>query len=385
MLLKSKALLVAAVAVVIGCLSPSAQADFFTELSTIDANVTNPAGTGPPISSVADIEQSRGHVFTNTYGVDAATGGFFVRAVGVTVINDFLDNSGNPSGPITLGPGADSHQLVIAFAIDGHTSAAAPNEATFTSGGFGVWQSPATASASGGFSTTDPSTWFNFTPTAANLAANLIYSATLAKPTDVQNGNDNLLPPGTTIPASIVNTSTLNSGTGAEAQGRFLFDTKIDPGPLEITDGSNGKFIKIDPGFFLPPGSQPGAVGVLSLTHEFTDPATGTPKLLPDFLTSSAAQDAVNNIAAFNGLSLLTSGVHSGNFATFGSGDIKDYTPAGVTSSGLSVTGDFSGSLKADSAAGLEAVPEPGSMTLLATGSLLAGFFARRRKNAKKA
>jgi len=383
MLFKLRNLAAGAVfAIAAACIAQPAQAAFYTNLATIDANSTNPVA-GPPIGGIADIEQIRGHVFTNTYGVDAATGGFFVRAVGITVINDFLDNNNNPFGPIVQGPGAGTHQLVIAFAIDGHTSAAAPNEATFTSGGFGVWQSSLTTTG-GTFSATDPTKWFNFDATnPANLAANLIYSATLAKPTDIFPGNNNLLPPAAGIPASIVNTSTLNSGTGAEAQGRFLFDTKTDPGPLELSAGTQGKFISIDSGFVIPPGTEPGAVGVLSITHEFTDPAVRG--VLPDFLDTAAKQEVVNNIAAFNGLSLLVSGGFSGNFATFGSHDISDYTPLGVTSNGLSVTGDFSGNLKADSAAGLEAVPEPGSMTLLATGSILGGLFARRRKNAKKA
>src|SRR5438445_6129359 len=142
--------------------SATAQASFFTELATVDMGVINPLGApaASPTLHVADIIQGNGQVFTNTYGIDFATGGAFVRIVGVTLITATSDNFGVQSGGTLGGPGLGTQELIVAFALDGHTTAAAPNVATFTSGGFGVWQSQIPAGVlPGTFNPKDPTTW----------------------------------------------------------------------------------------------------------------------------------------------------------------------------------------------------------------------------------
>ena len=106
--------------------------------------------------------------------------------------------------------------------------------------------------------------------------------------------------------------------------------------------------------------------------------------------TTNIAPIDANALAVLNqaaGLFLGNLGGANTAFATGQNGAVAtDYAPGG--SNPINTFGDFAANLNAIVAfPGINSpVPEPSSMVLLATGSVLAGLFAaRRRKNAKKA
>jgi hypothetical protein len=272
--------------------------------------------------------------------------------VGVIVMNDVKTgpNGGHTFNGIT-DPASPGHSLVVAFALDGHTIAAANPTVLFTSGGAGVWQAPLN------LNTDDASTWFS------NLNSP-IYQVGLAKPTDIFVGNGDTLgglnPGDMKYSSSAVNISVVNGGLqGGNVQGTLLFDEKT-------------------PQDFINTIPHVGLDSILAIASQTIGSATFASNLLnadtPGGGTAAQKQSVANALAAFFGLSNL--GGANTAFATFGSGTITDYTPAANN------LGDFSATAAADLFSGAE-IPEPSTFGLMAIGTAAIGLFAGFRSSRK--
>lgn len=351
MLFNFKTILTGVVLAVVGAfVSTPAHATFFTELATMDiaSTIPKPVGTPAPISNISQINQSPGETFTNTYGINFGTGGVNVRTVGIAVIDSVLSpNKNNLSGV-----GNQDVSLAVVFALNGATSAGAPTTVTFNEGGFAVFKLP--SNDAGTFVPSDPTTW------GVNLA-NPVIIGQLALPTDVTKGTGAPISFG----ASTVNTSGTNTVAQNEFQGRTLFDVTSNPNP---DSAGNIPFISVQN-----PTNAPGPIGIFSTFQENVDNPTS--------VIGTSGLTVLNNLAGFFAPQGITDLNGSGSFFATGLGaSLSDYNPG-------TQIGDFSSNLQnLTSYAGIDSpVPEPGSMVLLASGSVLAGLFARRRKNAKQA
>lgn len=359
---------VAMVAMAFGLASP-VLADFFTEQATVNASAQFYSSPAPPITQSILLDTGGGQVFSNTYGVDAS-GDALVRSVGVIVLNN-INTAGNGTASGVFGPGATHTQLIVAFAVDGHTTGPGSPTLQFTSGGAGIWN------AATNFTSADASKWFT---NPNNLAGTEIWGSTLAPPTNVLVGNgDNFggtSPGGLFASASTVNMTSIDAVNHQLIQGLLLFNESFDPNHfLDTTTNFQG-------------GGLGGLVDAIAASPHLI---IGTQQFASDLLnsdtvpagsgTAAAKQSVVNNLAAFFGLSLLTSGGFSGNFATFGSNTDTDYRPGAA---GLNST-DFAATANVALRPGLNSViPEPSTFGLMAIGSAAIGFFARFRSSRKK-
>jgi|SRR5579872_6244035 len=319
----------------------TAGATFYTEKATLDVNSGRPA-TPSPIHGITQIGQEPGETFTNSYGVNFGTGGINVRTVGIALIADVL----NPVSRSSIGgPGSSTTSLAVVFALNGATSAAHPTTATFNAGGFAVFQLP--SNDAGTFVPANPSSWgIDFT--------NPLLIGALAAPTNVTKGNGAPI----SFAANTVNNSGANSVAANEFQGRTLFDVTSNP----------NSFVSIDAGA-LPAGAS-GPIAFFSTFQENVD--------APQPSLNASAKDELNAVAGFFSLSNL--GGANTAFADFGSGTATDYNPGGANP--INHVGDFSSNLQnLTSYAGLNVVPEPGSLCLLSSGAMIAGLFARRRQS----
>lgn len=362
-----------------------ANAGFYTEQATVDAHTTAPV-TAPPIGNVIQIVTGSGRTFTNTYGSTLINGSpsALVRSAGVLVIND-LDLKGGAADSGTLGPGVGTQRLVVAFALDGHTVSLANGAPTalFTSGGVGVWQAPNI------FNKDDATQWFNDFKQP-------IWEGKIASQTNVYVGNGDTLgglsPGSLAFHASDINLSSQNLSISNLLQGTLLFNETADPGVSSLAytlmGGTQSGFLNTTTDYQAANGI-PGVNvdSVLAVESNTVGSESDANALLNSDTsgggTAAEKQAVVNNLAAFFGLSLLTSGGFSGNFATFGSGTVSDYTPA--PGSVFGTNGDFSSTAAVQLYPGLAAaVPEPGSLGLLVLGSVMMGAFVHvQRRYAK--
>ncbi len=328
------------------------QAAFFTEQSTVQVqSLVPPAG---PISPAILIETGAGRTFTNTYGLDRS-GDALVRSVGVIVINDVKTGpNGGQTFSAIVDPAAPTHALVVAFALDGHTTGPGSPTVQFTSGGAGVWQAPTN------LNTDDASTWFsNF--------SNPIYQTVLSTPQDIFIGNGDTLgghnPGDLAIPAPLVNLSSINAANPTLIQGTLLFN---EPFPQNFINTNT-------------PNS--GIDSILAIANQTIGNQTSASNLLnadtPGGGTAAQKQSVVNALAAFFGLSNL--GGPNTAFATFGSGTSTDYRPGGP---GPLDAGDFSATATVELYSGAE-IPEPSTFGLMAIGTAAIGLFAGFRSNRK--
>ncbi len=328
------------------CAGRPANATFVTGNTSVNVN-SGPVG--PPVHVVLQIDQTGGELYTNQYSGSGV--GAQVRTVGAIVINTLETPSGNQS-PVG-GVGNAVQQLVVAFAIQGTVVSVNPvtgvQVAAFDKGGFGIWETHKTESNVGTFAANNASTWFNFNAgTVAALTSNAAYLGALIPP-------DNVIPnpAGASVgdqiafAASQINVSAENLAAPQNEQGQFLFGETFNPGFLTNYGGE--------------------IVSVTSQTAQFKNVGGSLVLDNSQLKGGATSQNILNNI------SQLFLGA---NFATFGSGTASDWLP------NTAANGDFSATLGAFSAPNA-AAPEPGSMALLATGSVLAGLYARRRKGKK--
>jgi hypothetical protein len=333
----------------------SANATFFTGTATVDTN-TVPAigGSAAPTANVQVINETTGQLYTNQLQSGAPAVGDDVRTVGMSVIASYTLNPGGTANPVQ-GVGNDVHFMVVAFAIQGKITSIDPvtgtSVATFTKGGFGIWEEHPPA----GFNIHNPSTWFvpaqNPNPvTTATLLATAGYLAGLAPPDTVLPGAGGA---NVTFPAATMNQSAANLNNAGQQQGRFLFNTTTDPTAFETANGTQNKFIT--------------SPGIFSVTSQVLDLVGGIP-------TATDLQGGANSNTVLNALSTIFLGT---SFATgFGGADVGTNWSPGAG------RGDFSAALTVNSYPE-GTIPEPSSVVLLATGTILAGLYARRRKNAK--
>lgn len=344
-----------------------ANAGFVTGTANINVNS---GAVSAPVSDVLQIDQTGGELYTNQY---SGTGvGALVRTVGMLQINT-LETPGGNASPIG-GVGSAVQQLTVAFAIQGTVVSVNPTTgiqvAVFDKGGFGIWQ------ANQNESNTNPavdnvlknnaSTWFNFNANSvAALTSNAAYLAQLIAPDAIIPN-----PGGANFGAQIffagaqVNVSAENLIAPQQQQGQFLFGDTFNPGFITNTTAP-GK---------LPYGGE--LFSVTNQTAQFKSPGVlDNTQLVNTYVAGSPAAVGgwANSQTVLNQISQLFLGA---NFANFGGGGAADWTPSTARN------GDFSATVSAQTNPNV--VPEPTSMALLATGSVLAGLFARRRKATKK-
>jgi hypothetical protein len=351
------------IAVAMSCFfaAQSANATFFTGTATVDTN-TVPAigGSAAPTANVQVINETTGELYTNQLQAGAPALGDDIRTVGMAVIASYTLNPSGTANPVQ-GVGNDTKFMLVAFAIQGKISSIDPvtgtTVTTFTKGGFGIWEenppkAPPTATS---FDIHNPSTWFVSTQvpnpaTLANLTASAGYLAGLAAPDTVLPGAGGA---NVTFPAATMNQSAANFNNAGQQQGRFLFNTTTDPTAFETANGTQNKFIT--------------SPGIFSVSSQVLDLVAGIP-------TATDLKGGANSQTVLNVLSNLFLGT---DFATsFGGAD------TGTNWSPGAGRGDFSAALTVNSYPE-GTIPEPSSVVLLATGTILAGLYARRRKNAK--
>lgn len=357
------AIFATALAIVGAFLPASSQAAFvYTSNATLNVNYNNNANLGP-IANVKIVSETGGQIYTNTYQANG-DGTFNVRSVGMIPIS-VIDNGSNLTGIKGPTGAGTTRQLLIAFAIQGKTAIGSPLHVDYTSGGYGVYQQPASLTAG------NPSTWINgitgsagvaATKTALNLAQ--VYAATWTGALPIIDsagtGSGNFI-------AADVDASAPNQAGKTNIQYTLLFNETKNP-----VSGGNP---------FLQVAGQP-----LNQTFEIV---SGSGVQRPTTNLSTNSQNLVN---ALSSLYLGTNFATSFSIGT-AAGVAGAFSPNSTTgtnhqqiATGLSL-GDYESTIGGVTYYGgpVPPVPEPSSIVLLGSGMMIAGLYARRRKSASKA
>lgn len=361
----------AAVAVALG-VAHTASATYYTTNATVE--VYNPTLGPPPINDVYQITfQQSGKAYTNQWsGAGPNAPGAEIRTITVQTVTGALNNVGDfTPAYVDRNPGAgvSPAQLIIISAVKGTVFAGGgtSNPALFTQGmAFATYRAGAT-----GATAINPTT-FSFANTFSQYTL-VNDSIQTGFPFDDQKSLDFNINAATSPPAAgQVNTSAPNTAIlGGFAYFLFKESSTRAQNAAAGPDGSGffgDDFIR---NYEVPSGYKGISEGIVSEIIQTVDPVKGYSSLLATY----KAQLAVFNTiwaAAFPGEVWATNVITSG-----GAGAATTWDPLHATS------GDFRANVGGRLAPAVEAtaVPEPGSLALLAMGFVgLVGYRVRRSK-----
>lgn len=350
-----------------------ARGEFITEVVTL--NVRDPDGQGgfpapvDPLLDIRRVDASGGSVFTNqTSGAPFSLGGE-VRTLAASLLGTAIDSEAftplKDNRAATLGN--DLVQVLAGFATI--TTGGAIAEATFTAGRVYI-----ISVAPGSFDPRNPSTW------GWALGAGVLAEFDLVTPPlSVSPGAGESL----AFDSSVMNTSSANTTSSNQGEGRFLVQedstaaqnaiAKGGDDWITVTSNTSGKIQEYE-GFVLQTFQ----------TIEFADiNAVGVATAGGPVLSGSSL-DAVDlgimNLI-YNDMRVKEGLVADYGWATgFGGAAPTDWNPRWPGPAGDGPTGDFRAQLQTRMAFGASAVPEPGSLVVFGTVFGVASLFGIRRR-----
>jgi hypothetical protein len=324
------------------------------------------AGTNPlPHVTVID---ANGKLFTNSVSGDITAGiGVKIHTVGVVEVTTARNGvNWTPLG----GPGTNTDPIIMVFAVSGRVISLGANvfTAVYDIGRAGM------LNPSSGYNAGNPDSW-NF---GSAIAPNTFAEWTLKRQESVTPDiTDPDLAFQTTFLAKDVNTSSVDSRVGQQAQGRFLFREDSDNSPAAPLNPGDD-FLVVKPNVNVDPLDE----GIFTTLGQVIEQVT----VATSGITASDLA-VLNAIAAWAGLPDLDADTF-GDFATGlvdgRPGSYTDWFPAfgeyGLAANQVT-SGDFRGNLTGVAIhPGYQIVPEPASLAIWSLGLLGFGMFASRRR-----